>query len=114
MKKLLLPIIALGLIATSCKTQPTHEQLKAVFVDSCISSAHREMTRNGATVSKEMDQMLKEYCDCSGDKVVDNFTLEELAKIGKQPDAASQAKVEKLTQPCLDEFTQKVQAQQVQ
>lgn len=111
MKKLLLPLCAFALLATSCA--PDRAKLKKTFVDSCVTSAKKEMASNMPAI-QGMDALIDEYCNCSGDKVLNSLTDEELKALDKNPNTLSQARLMEITQPCLEDFTQKVQAKLVQ
>lgn len=108
MKKIILPVFAFVLLATSCS--PDRSKLKKVFVDSCISSAQSEMAKSGMPAIEDMDALAKEYCECSGDKVLAGLTDEELKQMDKDANAIPQSRILELAQPCMDAFNQKIQA----
>ena len=105
MKKLFVPLAAIAVLATSCSSGPNRSVLKKTFTDACEKTAKKDL--NG------MDNIIDEYCDCAGDKVLNTLTDEELKEMDKNPNAIPQSRIEAITQPCLDEFTRKIQAQGV-
>lgn len=95
MKKLLLGLVAIATVSlVSC--QPSKDELRKTFMESCEKSA------SGQGVSAEM---AKSYCECSADKVLASFSNDELKKIGKNNlDAESTKKMMEVIQPCIEDM----------
>jgi len=96
MKKLFVTaVIGASLFSISCK--PSKDQLKKTFVKSCIEEA-------GKTVKDEKSKKaIADYCDCAGQKVVDQFSYEELQKLDKNPnDAELNKKLEPIINTCAE------------
>lgn len=68
------------------------------------------MSKGGMPSVEGMDAMVKEYCDCSGEKVLNGLTDEELKAMSKDVNAVPQSRIVELAQPCMETFTQKLQA----
>ncbi len=110
MKKTLLSLAALALLMTSCTPDAERAKIKKDFAESCLSSAQQSFRNSGSQASKEIDQLLKDYCECSGEKVVSGLKDEEIKEIEKDKNAISQSRLLELAQPCTDEFNRKMQA----
>jgi hypothetical protein len=102
MKTLFIPLIAAMTLAASCSSE--NAEVKTNFINTCTSSAKGDF---GGTVK---ESLIKEYCECSYDKLTGSLTESELKQLNA-PDAALEAKSEALTKPCLDEFVSKASSE---
>lgn len=88
---------------TSCT--PSKEKLKEQFVKSCMGEVEGK-------VDPSMKQSMQEYCECSGEKVVNKFSASEMAAFGTMDKDKLQAKLMPVIQGCLNELQAKIEAQQ--
>lgn len=108
MKKLILAcgaFVAFGLASCS----PSKEDVKKEFIKACNEGGDKQMTTDAAK------KVFHDYCECSGEKVADKFSikeLEEFNKLQKTPDPARQqelqTKMMTVIQPCLTELQSKM------
>ena len=74
----------------------------------CLSGTEKQFT------DPKMRGIMNEYCSCSAEKVANTFSDAEIATFDKMKregnEAAIQAKMMPVIQPCLDELQQKVMA----
>jgi len=98
MKQLLVAFIIGGYMLTlSCK--PSKDQMKKEFVQSCIAQATKSMPSNDDKTKKAV----ADYCDCAGQKVMDQFSLDELEKLTKNPnDAEMTTKLTPIINTCAE------------
>lgn len=106
MKKIILSCFALvcgATLLTSCA--PSKEKVKETFVTSCVNSVPGSIPKDAA----------KQYCECSADKLLEKYSVTEVMKMEEKIKSGDEkVKTEMMTaiQPCIDELTQKVSAQQ--
>lgn len=102
----ILSISAFALLTFSLLScSPSKEKIKASFVKSCMQEVESQ-------TDPKMKEMMKEYCECSGEKVVNKFSATEIAAFNTMSKTEMQAKLMPVIQGCLDELTQKAQALQ--
>jgi hypothetical protein len=94
-------MLSLGLF--SCA--PSKEKMKEQFVKSCMGEI-------GEQADPKMKQIFNEYCECSGEKVVNKFSAKEIAAFNNMSKTELQAKLMPVIQTCLDDLSQKAQAYQ--
>ncbi len=84
---------------------PSDAKLKEEFNKGCMQQS--------ASVGTDpaMQQAYKDFCDCSGDKIIKGLSRDELEQMGKgENQAAIMAKATPLIQACTDELTRKMGA----
>ena len=92
MKKLLILSI-IGCNVFACK--PSKDQLMKEFINSCIDEAGR------AAKDDETKKLITDYCNCAGQKMIDQFSVEELQRLIKNPnDADIVRKLEPIINSC--------------
>ncbi len=97
------------LITISCKRPINREKLKTVFVDGCETSFRKQ-----ASQLQDVDVEVLDYCNCSAEKVLQDLSDDELryfdTHIAEMQSSKMQARLKRVSQPCLDEFTRKMEA----
>jgi hypothetical protein len=96
-------VALLGFGLVSCA--PSKEKMKEQFVKSCMGEI-------GEQADPKMKAMFKDYCECSGEKVVNKFSAKEIAAFNNMSKTELQAKLMPVIQTCLDELSQKAQTYQ--
>jgi len=99
----LFAVILLGMSLTSCF--PSKEKIKEKFVESCVAGIDPQ-------TDPKIKDLMKEYCECSGEKVVNKFTASEIAAFEKMSKAEMRAKLMPVIQGCLNELSRKAEAYQ--
>ncbi|MES2774639.1 MAG: hypothetical protein V4722_10665 [Bacteroidota bacterium] len=79
-------IVGASLFTMSCK--PSKDQMKKEFISSCIEQASKTMTNN----DEKTTRAVADYCECTGQKLIDQFSVEELEKLTKDPNDAELTK----------------------
>lgn len=97
------------LLTISCKRPINRDKLKTIFVDGCESSFRKQ-----APQVQDVDAELSGYCNCSAEKVLQDLSDDELryfdTHVAEMQSPKMQARLERVSQPCLDEFTRKIEA----
>jgi hypothetical protein len=99
----------MALIAVGCKRPIDRDKLKTVFVDGCETSFRKQ-----APQLQDVDVEVLDYCNCSAEKVLQDLSDDELryfdTHVAEMQSPEMQARLERVSQPCLDEFTRKIEA----
>ena len=102
----ILSISAVALLSFSLLScSPSKEKIKASFVKSCMQEVESQ------TVPK-MKEMMKDYCECSGEKMVNKFSASEIKAMDKMSQSEMRAKLMPVIQDCIDELKQKAEQYQ--
>lgn len=108
MKKILGVLIVLNFLSCSKEKGSADSELaRSEFKKNCIEAAKQLVSSQGVQI---VEADIEGFCDCSGDKVLKEFSEEELVKLGVQ-DAEMMSKAQELAKPCLQEFMDKLNKQ---
>ncbi len=100
-----LMVATLALTLTACSSN--RESAKKNTVKACMESAQKN---GGAAISKDL---IKEYCECSADRVIDQSSDEEIKALNDNVmTPEEQQRIMTLAAPCAQTLQQKVMAQQ--
>ena len=102
MKQSLIAISLLTLIISSC--EPGKEDMKADYVKGCNESADK------STKEPKIRAIMHEYCECSGDKIVNTFTHKEIVEMNEMRSSGKSAEVEAKMMPAIEACTNDMQA----
>lgn len=96
-------------ITISCKQPINRDKLKTIFVESCETSFRKQ-----APQVESIDAEASAYCNCSAEKVLQDLSDDELryfdTHVAEMQSPKMQARLERVSQPCLDELTRKIEA----
>lgn len=98
MNKIILTVIV-SLFIFSCKSESNKNE--EAFAKGVMQAC--ESTSIHSSMSEDQKRAFKSYCSCSVDKMVGEFTLDEMKKINNASPEL-QERVAKLTAPCVKEL----------
>ena len=111
MKKIALIVTIITFISCSKeKGSADSDYTRREFTETCMEGAKKQAAAQGVQL-EEAD--IKAFCDCSADKVLTELNQEELIKLGLQEESMMH-KAQELTQPCLEDFLNKLQEKLLQ
>lgn len=106
MKKILLAASVLAVFALqSCS--PSKDDMKKEFVKSCEEGGTAQFASLNMPADK-VKTMVHDYCDCSGDKIVNKYSASEIKEFEKLSPADRDAKLMPVIQPCINDLQTKV------
>lgn len=101
MKKIILGIFAgFALIGCNAKADKNNAEHKAQAMTACEQAA----ITPGMSVAKQ--GLIKKYCDCSTDKMLDEFTYSEMLQMNS-PSKELQDRLMKVIEPCMNDLKTK-------
>ncbi|WP_413532338.1 hypothetical protein [Empedobacter brevis] len=97
---ILVTIFGLTIISCNAKADKNNSEQKAQAMIACENAATTE------GMSAEKKELVKKYCDCSTDKMMDEFTYKEMLQMNN-PTPELQERLMKLIEPCMNDFNAK-------
>jgi hypothetical protein len=106
MKKIFL-MMAFAFVAVSSFAQKItdpkqRKEMKDIFYNECMTAADPN--------DKETYPVMKKYCDCSGEKMLDKFTRQELEKFADMTEEELAEIVMPAIQGCLEKMQKDIEA----
>ncbi len=95
-------LLLLPFVLTSCSDKK--KKMKAEVVKECVDGGEKQFS------DPKIRGFFHEYCECSGEKIVEKISDEEFKAMKSKSDAETQAKLMPIIQPCLDELQKKMAA----
>lgn len=101
MNKIILGLVTgLALVGCNAKADKNNAEHKAQAMTACEQAA---ITPGMSTAQQEV---IKKYCDCSTDKMLDEFTYAEMLQMNK-PSKELQDRLMKVIEPCMNDLKTK-------
>lgn len=99
MKKVLLAILILGfnISYAQVKEPKLRKELKDEFVKSCMETA----TSDG---DQKTYDIMKVYCDCAADKMLDKFTADQIASFNNKTEEELEKEMMPVIKDCYDKL----------
>lgn len=102
MKRIILSLV-LGLTIVSCNSKADHNNNVEFKKQALVACKNAAITPG---MSIDQQELIKKYCECSTDKMLVEFTYEEMLQMDK-PSKELQDRLLKVIEPCMDELKNK-------